>query len=87
MSILPPIGNGKTVALLATKEDRAIAFEIETGKSDVTANVRKCLGAGFDKITVVATSARVRDKLCRILPKHHAVELLTPSELLQRNRW
>lgn len=82
-----PIGNGKTVDLLAIKGGRKIAFEIETGKSDATANVRKCLSAGFEEITVVATSARVRDKLRRILPKHHGVELLTTSELLQRNNW
>jgi len=52
-----PVGGGKTIDILAKQNSKKIAFEIETGKSDVTANVKKCLDAGVDKVIIVATSA------------------------------
>jgi hypothetical protein len=52
-----PIGGGRTIDVLADKDGRKIAFEIETGKSDIKANVKKCLDAGIDKVIIVATSA------------------------------
>jgi hypothetical protein len=79
-----PIGGGRTVDIVARQNGRCIACEIETGKSDVAANVQKCLEAGFSKIVVVATSAKLRDKLRRTLAKHAAVALLTARELLIR---
>lgn len=36
--------------LVATKDGKRIAIEIETGKSDVEANIRKCKEAEFDKL-------------------------------------
>jgi len=54
-----PIGDGKAVDLVATKDGKRIAIEVETGKSDVEANVRKCRQAGFEKVVVVPTK-----KLC-----------------------
>lgn len=78
------VGDGKTIDIVATCNGRRIAFEIETGKSDVAANVQKCLEAGFSKIVVVATSAKLRDKLRRTAVKHAAVVLLTARELLIR---
>lgn len=55
-----PIGAGKTVDLLATKDGRRIAFETETGNSDIAANVRKVPQGKFDKLVVILTSARAR---------------------------
>ena len=52
-----PIGGGRAIDVLAGKKDRKVAFEIETGKSDVAANVKKCIDAGVDKVVIVATSA------------------------------
>ena len=54
-----PIGGGKAVDLVATKEGKRIAIEIETGKSDAEGNERKCRGAGFDETLVVCTKASV----------------------------
>ena len=45
-----PIGDGKTVDVVATKDNGRIAIEVETGKSDAVANVRKCLEAEFEKV-------------------------------------
>jgi hypothetical protein len=50
-----PIGGGKTVDLVASKDGRRIAIEIETGKSDAEGNVRKCREAGFDSVATVPT--------------------------------
>jgi len=54
-----PVGEGRAIDLLAVKDGRRLAIEVETGKSDVAANVRKCLGTGVDKVVVVATSDAV----------------------------
>ena len=80
ISIEHPIGNGKTVDILATRHGRKIAFEIETGKSDAAANARKCLEGGIDKVVVVATSNRVREALTRRLPLHPSLPVTTAYE-------
>lgn len=42
-----PIGGRKTVDVAAaTKDGKRVAIEIETAKSDVEGNVRKCKEAG-----------------------------------------
>lgn len=61
-----PVGSGKTIDLVASRDGKRIAFEIETGKSDAAANVRKCLDAGMDRVVSVATSRRARDALAPI---------------------
>lgn len=48
-----PIDDGKAIDLVATKGNERTAIEIETGKSDVKANVKKCKEAGFGKVIVV----------------------------------
>jgi hypothetical protein len=48
-------GNG-AIDLVAERPGERIAVEVETGKSDITANLSKTHGAGFDSVTVVATS-------------------------------
>ena len=53
-----PIGGGKTVDLLAVRDGKRIALEVETGKSDAAANVRKCMDAGVDTVLMVPTSSR-----------------------------
>jgi hypothetical protein len=60
-----PIGEGKTVDLVARKDGKTIAIEIETGKSDAVANIRKCLGAGFSNVLSVAATAQVKDAIQR----------------------
>ncbi|MHC4477387.1 MAG: hypothetical protein ACYTEL_17200 [Planctomycetota bacterium] len=68
---------------MASRNGKRIAFEIETGKSDTVANVSKCLRAGFKEIAVVATPAKVRDRLRETLPRQDGVTLLTACELLR----
>jgi hypothetical protein len=45
-----PIGGGGTVDIEAQKDGEIIAVEIETGKSDAEANVRKSIAAGYKEI-------------------------------------
>ena len=54
-----PVGEGKTVDLVARGKGKTIAIEIETGKSDAVANIHKCLAAGFDEVISATTSALV----------------------------
>ena len=46
---------------------KRVAVEIETGKSDAVANVRKNLKAGFDEIVCVGTDGKVCEKVRREL--------------------
>jgi hypothetical protein len=39
-----PVGEGRTVDLHATKGDHEVFVEVETGKSDISANIKKCAG-------------------------------------------
>jgi len=78
-----PLGGGKTIDLVAERDGKRIAFEIETGKSDAAENVRKCLGAGVERVIVVAVSAGVHDRLSRTLRLRPGVELHDGNEVLQ----
>ena len=81
-----PIGRGKTIDLVATRDGARIAFEIETGKSDVAANISKCLEAGVSKVVVVATSSAVYARLSSILPADGRVVLRTAAGVLADSR-
>ena len=43
-----PIGDGKAVDLVVTKDGKRIAIEVETGKSNVDSNLEKRRAAGFN---------------------------------------
>ena len=59
-----PLGDAKAVDLVASKDGRRIAIEVETGKSDVEGNVKKCEQAGFNKVVSIHTKKRkTLDKL------------------------
>jgi len=51
----PVKGNG-AIDILAQKAGEKIAVEVETGKSDIKANLDKTRDVGFDRIVFVATS-------------------------------
>ena len=51
----PIKGNG-AIDILATRGSRRVAVEVETGKSNIKANLEKIKDAGFDRIVFVATS-------------------------------
>jgi hypothetical protein len=84
VTIEAPIGEGKTVDIVASRDGKRIAYEVETGASDVQANIRKCQETGFDEIVVAFTSAQARDRLPGNLTDSNSVRLVTVSELLQQ---
>jgi hypothetical protein len=76
----PVKGNG-AVDILAAKGGRKIVIEIETGKSNIKANIEKIEGAGFDKIILIATNPAAIGKCQRAIDSTErndtAVELLS----------
>jgi len=50
------IGEGKSVDVVAEKEGKKIAIEVETGKSDYVYNIKKDLDSGFDEVLIVVFS-------------------------------
>lgn len=57
------IGEGKSVDLVAEKDRKRIAIEVETGKSDSVYNIKKDLEVGFDEVLVVALNERIMEKI------------------------
>jgi len=77
----PVKGNG-AIDILAQRGDKQTAVEVETGKSNITANLAKIKGVGFDKIVFVATSATAASACQKAISKtgqseSSLVELLT----------
>ncbi len=72
-----PCSGGK-VDVLAYKPGKRIGIEVETGKSNVIVNVRRCLRAKLDKIVIVATTDAAAEKVQRELAK---ANLLIPSKI------
>lgn len=58
---------GGRVDVLAHKDGRSLAVEVETGHSDVVANVKHGLRSGFERVLVVVTEAAARDRVARQL--------------------
>ena len=50
-----PIGEGKTVDIVTSRNGKRTAVEIETGKSNPAANIAKCIRSGFDRVWSVFT--------------------------------
>lgn len=71
-----PVGEGKTVDLVAEKEGERIAVEVETGKSDIISNIEKVLTDGFLKILCVVAGRQVKKE----------VESKTQEMPIDRNR-
>ncbi|HUU16303.1 MAG TPA: DUF87 domain-containing protein [Sedimentisphaerales bacterium] len=78
------VGEGKTIDILAVKDGQKIAFEIETGKSDVAANVKKCLNMGIDRIIVVTTSSAAYKKIRDYVAPYPQVKVIKAREFLER---
>jgi len=51
------------VDIVAKKDGKRIAVEIETGKSDAVYNIRKDLEAGFDEVIIMATNSKVKEQV------------------------
>ena len=49
--------------IIVFKDDKKIAVEIETGKSDFLKNIKQALEASFDEIICVATNRYVEGKI------------------------
>jgi hypothetical protein len=60
------VGNGKRVDLHAQRGERVFLIEVETGKSDVRANIAKCTGHG--RLVMFFTSAQALDAARAVVP-------------------
>jgi hypothetical protein len=79
---VPRPGGGR-VDLVARREGRVIAVEIETGFSDAEENVRRDVEAGYDRVIVVATKRRVRAALDQLaMVDSGRVEVIAASRVV-----
>jgi len=88
IEIESPIGEGKTVDIVAYKGEEKIAVEIETGKSDVFENVRKLSSSSFSEIWAVCLNEGARRALLVGCDKldvadRGRVRIASPKEFLQ----
>jgi hypothetical protein len=88
IEIESPLGEGKTIDIVAQRDDRRIAIEIETGKSDVLMNISKLHEYNFSEVWVVC----LNDDISRYLRNRSAIldvkdksrlRVLAPKEILQ----
>ncbi len=70
--------HGGRVDVLAVRGARRIGIEVETGKSDVVANVKNCLRSGFDSVLIVTTDKPALMKVQRALA---TVGILIPGRI------
>jgi hypothetical protein len=63
------VGDGGAVDIVAIRDGRKVAVEIETGKSDALANIEKDLKAGFDAVVSVAINEAVAERVKAIVQK------------------
>ena len=63
IEIEKPIGEGKTVDIVASRDGEDIALEIETGKSDIEENILKNLGSRFLRKVFVPLNAKAKRKV------------------------
>jgi len=78
-------GEGKTIDVLAVKDGKKTAFEIETGKSNIVANVKKCLNAKVDRIIIATTSVRVDAKVRASLSPCPQVKIIKAPVILEQD--
>jgi hypothetical protein len=75
---VPRISSGR-VDVVAEKDGKKIAIEIETGKSNFLQNIGQDLLAKYDKIIVVATDKNAYDKIEKTMAKEG---LIIPSKVI-----
>ncbi len=78
--------DGGYIDIVATRNGRRLAVEVETGASDVVANAEKCLAAGVDDVICFVTRRSRRNGVVRKLGALLAtgrVRVMDPSE----ERW
>ena len=83
-----PLGQGKSVDLVAEKDGKRIAIEIETGKSDFLWNLIKDLDADFGEILIVILSQKAEEKIrCKVsdlkAEKREKVKIVNQSYFFQ----
>ena len=86
VEIEKPLGGGKTIDIVAARGDENIAFEIETGKSDVVENISKSIRADITKIILVPLNAKVKIDILKkakelAIYDAHNIEVLELKEL------
>ncbi len=57
------LDGGKAVDVVAEKDGKRLAVEVETGKSDYVYNVKKDLACGFERIIVAVLDKLIKDKI------------------------
>ena len=80
-----PIGGGKTIDLLATREAQQIAIEVETGRSDIIANTLKCAAIDGDVVFVFtdpAVQAIYAPQIVALLPDARVISTRDLSKLV-----
>lgn len=77
------LGDGKAADLCASRQGAQVLVEIETGKSDVRGNIRKCAN---EPLLVFCTNPETREVIEeRASALHSRIALLEPRTLAQLN--
>lgn len=69
-----------TVDVYAERADERIAIEVETGKSNIQANLDKLEKTNITRAISVPTNSRAREKLTALSPAHSKIAILNPAD-------
>jgi len=88
VEIEKPIGEGKTVDIVALKDGESIAIEIETGKSDAAENMLKNMDNNFSKIIMLPLNAESKKEILEDIKEMSfnnldKIEIIALKELLK----
>ncbi|MEK6921460.1 MAG: DUF87 domain-containing protein [Nanoarchaeota archaeon] len=76
-----PLGNGKEIDIVVEKDTEKIAIEIETGKSDILANMEKC--HGFDRIFCLVTEPQLKNKIEQQIKQYKNISVYFVKDFLK----
>ena len=90
VEIEKPVGEGKTVDIVASKDGEKLAIEIETGKSDLMTNLLKNMNDYFSEIIFIPLTKMAEKELnlyaCQLedkMGKLKRVQIITLREILK----
>jgi len=78
-----PLGGGLAIDIVASRDGKMVAVEVETGRSDAKTNALKCLMVGMDLTIIAATSENLRERFIHQLPQDPRLRVVSAYNFTQ----
>ena len=78
-----PLGGGLAIDIVASRDGKMVAVEVETGRSDAKTNALKCQVAGMDLTIIAATSEKLRERFVHQLPQDTRLRVVSAVKIAE----